>query len=60
MVDDILHFWLGGSETEDQLQFSLELCADTSSTNSQTSSKISGIIYSFFVGVGGSSSTILH
>ncbi|XP_015239475.1 PREDICTED: C2 domain-containing protein 5 isoform X7 [Cyprinodon variegatus] len=33
----------GGSETEDQLQFSLELCADTSSTNSQTSSKISGV-----------------
>ncbi|XP_038124709.1 C2 domain-containing protein 5 isoform X12 [Cyprinodon tularosa] len=30
----------GGSETEDQLQFSLELCADTSSTNS---SKISGV-----------------
>ncbi|XP_047241698.1 C2 domain-containing protein 5 isoform X14 [Girardinichthys multiradiatus] len=33
----------GGSETDEQLQFPLELCADSSSTNSQTSSKISGV-----------------
>ncbi|KAM4553400.1 LOW QUALITY PROTEIN: C2 domain-containing protein 5 [Fundulus diaphanus] len=33
----------GGSETEEQLQFSLELCADSSSTSSQPSSKISGV-----------------
>ncbi|XP_037834107.1 C2 domain-containing protein 5 isoform X11 [Kryptolebias marmoratus] len=31
----------GGSETEEQLQFPLELCADSSSTSSQPSSKIS-------------------
>uniref|UniRef100_A0A146P733 C2 domain-containing protein 5 n=1 Tax=Fundulus heteroclitus TaxID=8078 RepID=A0A146P733_FUNHE len=33
----------GGSETDEQLQFSLELCADSSSTNSQPSSRISGV-----------------
>ncbi|XP_037306740.2 C2 domain-containing protein 5 isoform X6 [Pungitius pungitius] len=33
----------GGSETEEQLQFPLELCADPSSTNFQPSSKISGV-----------------
>ncbi|MEQ2174857.1 hypothetical protein GOODEAATRI_012063, partial [Goodea atripinnis] len=33
----------GGSETDEQLQFPLELCADSSSTNSQPSSKISGV-----------------
>ncbi|CAK6951136.1 C2 domain-containing protein 5 isoform X2 [Scomber scombrus] len=33
----------GSSETEEQLQFSLELCADSSSTNAQPSSKISGL-----------------
>ncbi|MEQ2245119.1 hypothetical protein ILYODFUR_024340 [Ilyodon furcidens] len=33
----------GGSETDEQLQFPLELCADLSSTNSQPSSKISGV-----------------
>ncbi|XP_024859447.1 C2 domain-containing protein 5 isoform X4 [Kryptolebias marmoratus] len=33
----------GGSETEEQLQFPLELCADSSSTSSQPSSKISGV-----------------
>uniref|UniRef100_A0A3B3Y5V9 C2 domain-containing protein 5 n=1 Tax=Poecilia mexicana TaxID=48701 RepID=A0A3B3Y5V9_9TELE len=31
----------GGNETEEQLQFPLELCADSSSTNTQTSSKFS-------------------
>uniref|UniRef100_A0A8C4IM81 C2 domain-containing protein 5 n=1 Tax=Dicentrarchus labrax TaxID=13489 RepID=A0A8C4IM81_DICLA len=33
----------GCSETEDQLQFPLELCADASSANNQPSSKISGV-----------------
>nr|XP_043891382.1 C2 domain-containing protein 5 isoform X6 [Solea senegalensis] len=33
----------GCSETEEQLQFPLELFADSSSTNTQTSSKISGV-----------------
>ncbi|XP_042339535.1 C2 domain-containing protein 5-like [Plectropomus leopardus] len=33
----------GVSETEEQLQFPLELCADPSSTNIQPSSKISGV-----------------
>nr|XP_046249704.1 C2 domain-containing protein 5 isoform X3 [Scatophagus argus] len=33
----------GCSETEEQLQFPLELCADSSSTNTQTSSKSSGV-----------------
>ncbi|XP_008297933.1 C2 domain-containing protein 5 isoform X8 [Stegastes partitus] len=33
----------GSSETEEQLQFPLELCADTSSANTQPSSKISGV-----------------
>uniref|UniRef100_A0A3P9K2B0 C2 domain-containing protein 5 n=1 Tax=Oryzias latipes TaxID=8090 RepID=A0A3P9K2B0_ORYLA len=33
----------GCSETEDQLQFSLELCTDSSSINSQSSSKNSGV-----------------
>uniref|UniRef100_A0A4W6DB35 C2 domain-containing protein 5 n=1 Tax=Lates calcarifer TaxID=8187 RepID=A0A4W6DB35_LATCA len=33
----------GCSETEEQLQFPLELCADSSSITTQTSSKISGI-----------------
>ncbi|XP_044213776.1 C2 domain-containing protein 5 isoform X4 [Thunnus albacares] len=33
----------GSSETEEQLQFPLELCADSSSTNNQPSSKISGL-----------------
>ncbi|KAM3609363.1 uncharacterized protein V6R79_013625 [Siganus canaliculatus] len=33
----------GGSETEEQLQFPLELCADSSSANTQPSSKISGV-----------------
>ncbi|XP_040893563.1 C2 domain-containing protein 5 isoform X7 [Toxotes jaculatrix] len=33
----------GCSETEEQLQFPLELCADSSSTNTQLSSKISGV-----------------
>ncbi|XP_014838349.1 PREDICTED: C2 domain-containing protein 5 isoform X14 [Poecilia mexicana] len=33
----------GGNETEEQLQFPLELCADSSSTNTQTSSKFSGV-----------------
>ncbi|KAL6106821.1 c2cd5 [Pungitius sinensis] len=33
----------GGSETEEQLQFPLELCADPSSANCQPSSKISGV-----------------
>ncbi|XP_068168495.1 C2 domain-containing protein 5 isoform X12 [Antennarius striatus] len=32
----------GCSETEEQLQFPLELCADSSTTSAQTSSKISG------------------
>ncbi|XP_041852796.1 C2 domain-containing protein 5 isoform X10 [Melanotaenia boesemani] len=32
----------GATETEDQLQFPLELCADSSSINSQQSSKITG------------------
>uniref|UniRef100_A0A8C2WG28 C2 domain-containing protein 5 n=1 Tax=Cyclopterus lumpus TaxID=8103 RepID=A0A8C2WG28_CYCLU len=32
----------GGSETEEQLQFPLELCADSSSANCQPTSKISG------------------
>ncbi|KAM4734091.1 C2 domain-containing protein 5 isoform 2-T2 [Anableps anableps] len=31
----------GGSETEEQLQFPLELCCDSSSTSSQPSSKVS-------------------
>ncbi|PWA14198.1 hypothetical protein CCH79_00012269 [Gambusia affinis] len=31
----------GGNETEEQLQFPLELCADSSSTNAQPSSKFS-------------------
>uniref|UniRef100_A0A3B3Y5V4 C2 domain-containing protein 5 n=1 Tax=Poecilia mexicana TaxID=48701 RepID=A0A3B3Y5V4_9TELE len=34
-------FLSGGNETEEQLQFPLELCADSSSTNTQTSSKFS-------------------
>ncbi|XP_035521497.1 C2 domain-containing protein 5 isoform X18 [Morone saxatilis] len=34
----------GCSETEDQLQFPLELCADASSANNQPSSKISGTV----------------
>ncbi|KAM4618443.1 C2 domain-containing protein 5 isoform 8-T8 [Polymixia lowei] len=33
----------GGSENEEQLQFPLELCAETSSTNSHPSAKISGV-----------------
>ncbi|XP_068458271.1 C2 domain-containing protein 5 isoform X9 [Clinocottus analis] len=33
----------GGSETEEQLQFSMELCADLSSANCQPISKISGV-----------------
>ncbi|XP_047452107.1 C2 domain-containing protein 5 isoform X19 [Mugil cephalus] len=33
----------GTNETEEQLQFPLELCADSSSVNTQPSSKISGI-----------------
>ncbi|KAM4734093.1 C2 domain-containing protein 5 isoform 4-T4 [Anableps anableps] len=33
----------GGSETEEQLQFPLELCCDSSSTSSQPSSKVSGV-----------------
>ncbi|XP_043980585.1 C2 domain-containing protein 5 isoform X9 [Gambusia affinis] len=33
----------GGNETEEQLQFPLELCADSSSTNAQPSSKFSGV-----------------
>ncbi|XP_039988520.1 C2 domain-containing protein 5 isoform X6 [Xiphias gladius] len=33
----------GCNETEEQLQFPLELCADSSSTNTQPSSKISGV-----------------
>ncbi|KAF1386654.1 hypothetical protein PFLUV_G00097120 [Perca fluviatilis] len=33
----------GGSETEEQLQFPMELCADASSANTQPSSKISGV-----------------
>ncbi|XP_044050651.1 C2 domain-containing protein 5 isoform X23 [Siniperca chuatsi] len=33
----------GCSETEEQLQFPLELCADSSSANTQPSSKISGV-----------------
>ncbi|XP_013858947.1 C2 domain-containing protein 5 isoform X8 [Austrofundulus limnaeus] len=33
----------GGSETEEQLQFPLELCADSSSTSSQPFSRISGV-----------------
>ncbi|XP_036006244.1 C2 domain-containing protein 5 isoform X23 [Fundulus heteroclitus] len=37
----------GGSETDEQLQFSLELCADSSSTNSQPSSRISGTVSLF-------------
>ncbi|XP_069019672.1 C2 domain-containing protein 5 isoform X10 [Embiotoca jacksoni] len=32
-----------GNETEEQLQFPLELCADSSSANTQPSSKISGV-----------------
>lgn len=32
----------GSSETEEQLQFPLELCADSSSNNTQPPSKISG------------------
>ncbi|XP_042266646.1 C2 domain-containing protein 5 isoform X2 [Thunnus maccoyii] len=34
----------GSSETEEQLQFPLELCTDSSSTNNQPSSKISGTV----------------
>ncbi|XP_068458263.1 C2 domain-containing protein 5 isoform X2 [Clinocottus analis] len=34
----------GGSETEEQLQFSMELCADLSSANCQPISKISGTV----------------
>ncbi|XP_035859637.1 C2 domain-containing protein 5 isoform X26 [Sander lucioperca] len=34
----------GGSETEEQLQFPMELCADASSANTQPSSKISGTV----------------
>ncbi|XP_044050649.1 C2 domain-containing protein 5 isoform X21 [Siniperca chuatsi] len=34
----------GCSETEEQLQFPLELCADSSSANTQPSSKISGTV----------------
>uniref|UniRef100_A0A8C4IGV0 C2 domain-containing protein 5 n=1 Tax=Dicentrarchus labrax TaxID=13489 RepID=A0A8C4IGV0_DICLA len=37
----------GCSETEDQLQFPLELCADASSANNQPSSKISGSLQPF-------------
>ncbi|KAM7414482.1 hypothetical protein PAMA_019348 [Pampus argenteus] len=33
----------GSSETEEQLQFPLELCVDSSSANAQPSSKISGL-----------------
>ncbi|KAM7396641.1 hypothetical protein PAMP_019671 [Pampus punctatissimus] len=33
----------GSSETEEQLQFPLELCVDSSSANTQPSSKISGL-----------------
>ncbi|XP_074489200.1 C2 domain-containing protein 5 isoform X14 [Sebastes fasciatus] len=33
----------GGGETEEQLQFPMELCADSSSANAQPSSKISGV-----------------
>ncbi|XP_054882944.1 C2 domain-containing protein 5 isoform X16 [Poeciliopsis prolifica] len=33
----------GGNETEEQLQFPMELCADSSSTNAQPSSKFSGV-----------------
>ncbi|XP_029378345.1 C2 domain-containing protein 5 [Echeneis naucrates] len=33
----------GCNETEEQLQFPLELCADSSSSNNQPSSKISGV-----------------
>ncbi|XP_037622781.1 C2 domain-containing protein 5 isoform X14 [Sebastes umbrosus] len=34
----------GGGETEEQLQFPMELCADSSSANAQPSSKISGTV----------------
>ncbi|XP_075325875.1 C2 domain-containing protein 5 isoform X2 [Odontesthes bonariensis] len=33
----------GGSDTDEQLQFPMELCADSSTINSQPSSKISGV-----------------
>ncbi|XP_059190409.1 C2 domain-containing protein 5 isoform X10 [Centropristis striata] len=33
----------GGSETEEQLQFPMELCADLTTANTQPSSKISGV-----------------
>ncbi|XP_077938647.1 C2 domain-containing protein 5 isoform X34 [Gasterosteus aculeatus] len=33
----------GGNETEEQLQFPLELCADPSSANCQPASKVSGV-----------------
>ncbi|XP_069567305.1 C2 domain-containing protein 5 isoform X6 [Brachyistius frenatus] len=36
-----------GNETEEQLQFPLELCADSSSANTQPSSKISGTVSLF-------------
>ncbi|XP_059190402.1 C2 domain-containing protein 5 isoform X3 [Centropristis striata] len=34
----------GGSETEEQLQFPMELCADLTTANTQPSSKISGTV----------------
>uniref|UniRef100_A0A3P8R1M4 C2 domain-containing protein 5 n=1 Tax=Astatotilapia calliptera TaxID=8154 RepID=A0A3P8R1M4_ASTCA len=42
----------GSLEAEEQLQFPLELCADSSSSNIQTASKISGIINSASVDYG--------
>ncbi|CAG5958083.1 unnamed protein product [Menidia menidia] len=36
-------YFLVGSDTDEQLQFPLELCAESSSINSQPSSKISGV-----------------
>uniref|UniRef100_A0A669E994 C2 domain-containing protein 5 n=1 Tax=Oreochromis niloticus TaxID=8128 RepID=A0A669E994_ORENI len=40
---DCVCIFLGSLEAEEQLQFPLELCADSSSSNIQTASKISGI-----------------
>uniref|UniRef100_A0A673BWT0 C2 domain-containing protein 5 n=1 Tax=Sphaeramia orbicularis TaxID=375764 RepID=A0A673BWT0_9TELE len=42
----------GSGEIEEQLQFPLELCADSSSTSTQQSSKISGITHSASVDYG--------
>lgn len=51
LAEELMSFcgflYLGCSETEEQLQFPLELCTDTSSANTQTSSKIPGSLSLF-------------